>query len=134
MASKAKTGKGLNPFGRLKSRNVMVNGHRTSMRLEPAMWEALQDIALREDLSVHDLVSRIATQAAMLHEKIDNLTSAVRVFVALYYRRAATEEGHERAGHGAGNPFRGTPFDGGTPERKAVPDDDGVETNCLPQG
>jgi len=34
--------------GRLVTRNVMINGRRTSVRLEPAMWEALGDIARRE--------------------------------------------------------------------------------------
>jgi predicted DNA-binding ribbon-helix-helix protein len=29
-------------------RNVVVGGHRTSVRLEPIMWEALRDIALRQ--------------------------------------------------------------------------------------
>lgn len=29
-----------------------------------------------------------------------SLTAAIRVFLMLYYRAAATDEGHRRAGHG----------------------------------
>ena len=39
----------------LKSMNIMVGGHRTSMRLEPSMWDALEDIARREGLTAHAL-------------------------------------------------------------------------------
>ncbi|WP_348981781.1 ribbon-helix-helix domain-containing protein, partial [Azospirillum sp. TSH58] len=38
-----------------KLRNVMVAGRRTSMRLEPAFWDALEEIAQREDLTVSRL-------------------------------------------------------------------------------
>jgi predicted DNA-binding ribbon-helix-helix protein len=44
-------------------------------------------------------------------EDAPNLTSAVRVFIAAYFRRAATEDGHGAAGHGRGNPLAGTPFE-----------------------
>ena len=40
-------------------RNVVVGGHRTSVRLEPIMWEALRDIALRRSVTIHDLVTEI---------------------------------------------------------------------------
>ena len=36
----------------LVSRNVRVDGHRTSVRLEPDMWEALRDICSREGVSI----------------------------------------------------------------------------------
>ncbi len=39
--------------------NVVVGGHRTSVRLEPVMWDALQDIARRQQVTVHDLVTDI---------------------------------------------------------------------------
>ncbi|WP_199230254.1 ribbon-helix-helix domain-containing protein, partial [Azospirillum sp. TSH58] len=38
-----------------KLRNLMVAGKRTSMRLEPAFWDALEEIAQREDLTVSRL-------------------------------------------------------------------------------
>ena len=65
----------------LVSKNVFVRGHRTSMRLEPEMWAALDDIAQREQLTLHELVTRIAAARGR------NLTSTVRCFVISYYMR-----------------------------------------------
>ena len=39
----------------LISRNIYVNGHRTSMRLEPEVWRALEDIAGFESQSINAL-------------------------------------------------------------------------------
>lgn len=97
----------------------MIGGHRTSMRLEPSMWDALEDIGRREGLTVNRLCTQIkerieeqARRRGISPEDADvTLTSAVRVFIASYYRRACTEDGHQRAGHGGSDPFVGTPFD-----------------------
>lgn len=102
----------------LRSQNVMIAGHRTSMRLEPSMWEALEAIAGREGMSVNDICSGIKIRLdeqnrsrGLAPEQSEvTLTSAVRVFIAAYFRRACTEDGHNRAGHGLGDPFIGTPF------------------------
>lgn len=61
--------------------NVVVAGHRTSVRLEPVMWEALQEIARRQGLSVHDLVTEIDRQRAE-----SSLTAAIRVYIVNFYR------------------------------------------------
>lgn len=68
----------------LRSGNVVVNGHRTSIRLEPEMWSALTEIAATEGLRINELVSKIANRA-----RIGSLTSAVRVFIMAYYRSRA---------------------------------------------
>src|SRR3954463_7865501 len=80
----------------LVSRNVTVSGRRTSMRLEAAMWDALHAICRRERRSLHDMCSLINGQ-----RQESSLTAAIRVFIMLYFRAAATDEGHARAGHGA---------------------------------
>ncbi len=80
----------------LISKNVTVDGHRTSMRLEPEMWAALQEISKREKCTIHRICSIVAKRKS---EK-SSLTAAIRVFVMAYYRAASTEEGHARAGHG----------------------------------
>lgn len=105
----------------LRSQNIMIGGHRTSMRLEPSMWEALDAIAEREAMSVNDICGRVKERLDEQNRSrgIDpehsevTLTSAVRVFIASYFRRACTEDGHTRAGHGMGDPFIGTPFGDG---------------------
>lgn len=77
-------------------RNINILGKRTSVRLEPAMWHALKDIARRENSTVH----KICTAIHFSRTDETSLTAALRVFVMLYYRAAATEDGHTRAGHG----------------------------------
>ena len=80
----------------LVSRNVTVSGRRTSMRLETAMWDALHAICRREGRSLHEMCSLISEQ-----RQESSLTAAIRVFIMVYFRAAATDEGHARAGHGA---------------------------------
>lgn len=80
----------------LVSRNVTVLDKRTSVRLEPEMWSSLQEIAGREQCSIHDICSLVYLKKSAK----TSLTAAIRVFLMLYYRAAATEEGHMRAGHG----------------------------------
>ncbi|MBU6507112.1 MAG: ribbon-helix-helix domain-containing protein [Alphaproteobacteria bacterium] len=79
----------------LVNRNVTVEGHRTSIRLEPAMWEALAMVGKRENKSLNELVTAIARSRNQ-----STLTAAIRVFLLTYFQAAATDEGHLRAGHG----------------------------------
>lgn len=80
----------------LISRNVTVQKKRTSVRLEAQMWIALKEIAEREKCTVHDICSVIAEKKAANI----TLTAAIRIFLILYYKSAATEDGHRKAGHG----------------------------------
>ena len=63
--------------------NVVIAGHRTSVRLEPVMWEALREIAKRRGLSINKLVTDIAYIRNDL-----NMTAAIRVYLVDYYRSA----------------------------------------------
>ena len=80
----------------LISRNITVRSRRTSIRLEPEMWDALKDIAAREGTTIHNICSLIS----MRKDDDTSLTAAIRVFLMLYYRAATTAEGHFRSGHG----------------------------------
>ncbi len=81
----------------LISKNVTINKHRTSIRLEPEMWQALREICRREKCTAHELCTLIYN-----HKSSDtSLTAAIRVFLMLYYKAASTEEGHINAGHGS---------------------------------
>lgn len=85
------------PKSTLISKNVTILGRRTSVRLEPEMWNALKDIARRELCSIHDICSLIHIRK----NPLTSLTAAIRVFLLLYYRAASTAEGHIKAGHGS---------------------------------
>jgi len=60
------------------------------------MWNALKDIATRENTTIHKICSLISLRKV----PESSLTAAIRVFLMLYYRAATTPEGHARAGHG----------------------------------
>ena len=80
---------------RLQSRNVTVGGHRTSLRLEQDVWDALEEVCSREAMSVHALCTLIEQRRVG-----SSRTAAVRAFVLGYFREAASDTGHVRAGHG----------------------------------
>ncbi len=83
-------------LSRLINRNVVAERGRTSMRLEPELWEALLEICGREGEDMSSLVRKVEQSG-----HAGGRTSAVRVFVLSYFRDAATEAGHVSAGHGA---------------------------------
>jgi predicted DNA-binding ribbon-helix-helix protein len=76
-------------------RNVTVSGHRTSVRLESAMWDALHELCRREGKTAHAICSMVNRER---HQS--SLTAALRDYIMSYFRAAATEDGHLRAGHG----------------------------------
>jgi len=80
---------------RLVNRNVVAERGRTSMRLEPELWDLLSEICERESQDMSTLVRQIESAG---HS--GGRTSAVRVFVTTYFHSAATEAGHAGVGHG----------------------------------
>ena len=81
---------------RLGNRNITAGTGRTSMRLEPEVWDALREVCLREGIELRDLIRSVERTAPA-----GGRTSAVRVHVLEYFRAAATPEGHELVGHGS---------------------------------
>ena len=79
----------------LVNRNVVAASGRTSMRLEPELWDAFLEICDRENEDMSTLVRKVERTG---HD--GGRTSAVRVFILRYFRAAATEQGHGMAGHG----------------------------------
>ena len=57
------------------------------------MWDALQEVASREKISLHDLCTAVARKRG-LH----SMTAAIRVYLLNYFRVAATDAGHRKAG------------------------------------
>jgi len=59
--------------------NVYVGGNRTSVRLEPVIWDALRSIANRQEISLQHLISGIARRRTA-----GTLSSAIRAYVVAY--------------------------------------------------
>ncbi|WP_206742649.1 ribbon-helix-helix domain-containing protein [Acidisphaera rubrifaciens] len=92
---------------RLVNRNVVAGRGRTSMRLEPELWEALAEICEHEDTDIGELIRRIERAAPS-----GSRTSAVRVYIVRYYREAAAEARHRAGGHASGHTVHGHAGDG----------------------
>ncbi|MGE4220940.1 MAG: ribbon-helix-helix domain-containing protein [Alphaproteobacteria bacterium] len=60
-------------------RNVWIGSRRTSIRLEPAFWDLLERTAAREDMSIHDICTRVSDRAEGY-----GLTGSIRVFLVCY--------------------------------------------------
>ncbi len=82
-------------LSRLINRNVVAERGRTSMRLEPELWDMLTEICEREAQDVSTLVRRIEASG-----HAGGRTSAVRIYIANYFHAAASETGHASVGHG----------------------------------
>lgn len=67
-------------------RSIVIAGHKTSVSLEDAFWEALKEIAGGRRLTLSDLVATIDSARTQ-----GNLSSAIRLFVLDHYRGVATQ-------------------------------------------
>lgn len=62
-------------------RSILINGRKTSVSLEDGFWQGLREVAQENNKSVSTLASRIDKTRAL-----NNLSSAIRVFVLDHYR------------------------------------------------
>jgi len=80
----------------LVSRNIHVHGRRTSIKLDPLCWMALEEIGQRESASLEE----ICNTAEAWSPCKTSLASGLRLFILDYFMAAATDEGHAHARHG----------------------------------
>lgn len=66
---------------RLRKGSVTIAGHRTSLSLEAAFWEALKEIAAAGGLSLNRLIEEIDRSRQEGAATPPNLSSAARVYV-----------------------------------------------------
>lgn len=71
----------------VRKRSVSIQGHRTSLSLEPAFWAGLQVAARDSGQSIGELVAMI--DALRVRDASGGLSSAVRVWL---YERALHEQ------------------------------------------
>lgn len=67
----------------LISRNITINGRRTSIRLEPGMWDALHEVAESKGQTIHQYCSEVQAQ-----RRESSLTAAIRMALLEHYRQA----------------------------------------------
>ena len=64
----------------MKKYNVVIGEKRTSITLEPMVWEILHDLADHQECTIHELCSFINDR----NKSGANLSSAIRVFLLSY--------------------------------------------------
>ena len=74
-------------------RNVKVGSRRTSLRMEPYIWDSLKEICERENLSINEICTQIDQRRGEA-----NLTASIRVFIVSYYRNAMGLRGFSEGG------------------------------------
>lgn len=67
----------------MKKRSVTIAGHRTSLTLEDAFWDELQQIAKLRKTSLNRLVTHIDSE----RDLTVNLSSALRLFVLSEFKK-----------------------------------------------
>jgi predicted DNA-binding ribbon-helix-helix protein len=68
-------------MSRTVARSILIDGRKTSVRLEEAFWVGLQEIADKRRMTISGLMSTIDA-----HRQHKNRSSALRLFVLEYYR------------------------------------------------
>jgi predicted DNA-binding ribbon-helix-helix protein len=66
----------------MKKRSITLSGHRTSVRLEPEFWDAIERAARARGVSLASLIGGIDA-ARIENENAEGLASALRVFALL---------------------------------------------------
>lgn len=79
------------------SRSMRISGHSTSVRLEAAFWQVLEDIAKMEGLSTSKLISELYCEAISLPGGMTNLASMLRTVCLLYREERNSGVGSHRS-------------------------------------
>ncbi len=81
---------------------IAIGARQEPIALHDLVWQALEEIAAMEKMELPDLVSAVDRA----RDDEDDLVTALEVLAVSYFRHAATEAGHQKAGHGSGQAVR----------------------------
>lgn len=69
-----------------KARAVYIGNRRTTVRLAPVMWEALEDIAQYQSVSLAELLRQIEETC----DPGEGMADAIRIYIVKFYRSLVT--------------------------------------------
>ncbi len=67
-----------------ETRPIRLSGHATSIRLEAAFWDILEEIAAHEDMSLGRFVSTLHDEILFDQGRVQNFASLLRVTCTHY--------------------------------------------------
>ena len=75
-----------------QTRSMRLNGQSTSVRLERKFWDILDEMALVEDLSTPQFISKLHSEVVELHGKAHNFTSLLRCACLVHMEKLQAAE------------------------------------------
>ena len=67
-----------------QTRSLRIDGHCTSIRLEMAFWDTLEEIAAKEDMSLAKFLTRLHSEVLDHHGEVNNFASLLRCSCLIY--------------------------------------------------
>jgi predicted DNA-binding ribbon-helix-helix protein len=70
-----------------QTRSLRIGGHCTSIRLELAFWETLEEIAAKEGMSLAKFLTKLHSEVLDHHGEVNNFASLLRCSCLIYRSR-----------------------------------------------
>ena len=70
-----------------QTRSLRIDGHCTSIRLEMAFWDTLEEIAAKEDMSLAKFLTKLHSEVLDHHGEVNNFASLLRCSCLIYRSR-----------------------------------------------
>ena len=67
-----------------QTRSLRIGGHCTSIRLEMAFWDTLEEIAAKENMSVGKFLTTLYNEVLDHHGEVNNFASLLRCSYLIY--------------------------------------------------
>jgi predicted DNA-binding ribbon-helix-helix protein len=74
-----------------QTRSLRIDGHCTSIRLEMAFWDTLEEIASKEDMSLAKFLTRLHSEVLDHCGEMHNFASLLRCSCLIYRSKAVTD-------------------------------------------
>ena len=76
-----------------QTRSMRINGQSTSIRLENAYWEMLEEVAVSQGSSVPKFISTLHDEVLELQGEVKNFTSLLRCACLVYLEKVKLSNG-----------------------------------------
>jgi predicted DNA-binding ribbon-helix-helix protein len=73
-----------------QTRSLRIGGHCTSIRLELAFWDTLEEIAAKEQMSLGKFLTTLYSEVLEHHGEVNNFASLLRCSCLIYRSRSTT--------------------------------------------
>lgn len=81
-----------------ETRSVRLSGHATSIRLETAFWQVLEELAADQDMTLAKFLSKLHEEVLELHGEARNFTSHLRCACLVYLDHRAQRALSDKTG------------------------------------